>query len=691
MKGTSIKIIYVYLILVSLFTFLAPNSFATAATDATAVTDKSETAQIHSLSGKWEFYWQRLLTPTEFRADATLTSEATISPDYIQVPMSWRGQSLGEQTNEGKPLPAHGYATYRKLLTVSPEYVNVNAALFFRYIDSAFRIWIDGVELEGAGTIGTSRQTEQPDLRMHLFYFTPRSQTVEIVIQVSNYSFREGGIVGEVKWANADVLVRDVFKGIAMQDILFICCFLLLSLYHLIVYFSRRTDASFLWLGLLTLWMGLRAFLLSEYLVHLLFPFITWEQIIRIEYIVETFVMISLMMFFHVMYPKDAHRLALWLTMTYSALLLVYLIVTPTEQFTSTLLYHWLGYVLILIYYFVYLGIVTVIRRREGAALNALGLTIIAAAILNDVLYYVGILSTAPLSSLAFLTFFFIQAINIAFKYSHLFRSNLRLTTELEGIVAEQTEELRQSNEQLLQFDDQRTKLLENIAHDLGSPIAGLQTHIYILENSETEAEQQARVLQLMKMNVQNLKRQAEDLYDLTGVGRNADALELQTMTIQQLWQRILPFFEEKQGWGQIELQFGDVSGAGQAGHENHSEASMLNVNLTGVLRVVQNYLDNAIKFSLQEPCPVRIDYRVRGDMLEFSLTDFGKGIRADELPHVFERFYKGDGNRKGIGLGLAIVKESIERQGGTVAVQSEEGKGSTFLFTLPLASLHQK
>ncbi len=678
MKGSSIKIIYVYLILVSIFTFLAPNSFATVAID------NSETAKIRSLTGKWEFYWQQLLTPSDFRSVATTsTSDTILKPDYIEVPSSWRGQTLSEHTNEGKRLPAHGYATYRKLLTVSPDKVGVNAALFFRYIDSAFRIWIDGVELEGAGTIGTSRSSEQPDLKMQLFYFTPRSQTIEIVIQVSNYSFREGGIVGEVKWAEANVLVRDVFKSIAMQDILFISCFLLFSLYHLIVYFSRPEDASFFWLGMLSLWMGIRAFLKSEYLIQLLFSWISWEHMIRFVFIAEVFAVMSIFMFFYVMYPKDAHRLPLRITLGYSALLLVYFLVSPTEQFTSTMLLHWSGYLLILFYCVPYLGIVSFFIRREGAVLNVLGLMLIAIATLNDLLYYAEVIDSVPMSPFAVFGFIFIQAINIAFKYSALFRSNLRLTTDLEHIVAEQTEELRQSNEQLLRFDQQRTKLLENIAHDLGSPLAGMKTHLFVLRSRHSEPEQHNRLISQMQMNVDNMSRQVQDLYDMTGIERNASIMHLEPTSVQALRESIAGLLQQRVEWEQIEVTWSPQ--AVVVDEQIGEQSAFVEVNLQGILRVVQNYLDNAIKFSFDDPCRIDIEWMIADGQLEFGLTDFGRGIPEEEMPRVFERFYKGEEKRKGIGLGLAIAKEIMERQGGTVGVRSEYGKGSTFSFRLPL------
>ena len=71
------------------------------------------------------------------------------------------------------------------------------------------------------------------------------------------------------------------------------------------------------------------------------------------------------------------------------------------------------------------------------------------------------------------------------------------------------------------------------------------------------------------------------------------------------------------------------------------------------------------------------------------TVADTGTGISQEDLPHVFERFYKGDKARSkgGSGLGLAIAKHTIQAHGGTIRAESEEGKGSTFTFSLPLRS----
>jgi two-component system phosphate regulon sensor histidine kinase PhoR len=104
------------------------------------------------------------------------------------------------------------------------------------------------------------------------------------------------------------------------------------------------------------------------------------------------------------------------------------------------------------------------------------------------------------------------------------------------------------------------------------------------------------------------------------------------------------------------------------------------------IRQVVTNLLHNAIKFSSQGGRVV-ISTRQEGGYVSVSIADKGIGIAREDLPHVFERFYKADKSRSGggTGLGLAIAKHVVQAHGGKILAQSEEGKGSVFSFTLPL------
>ena len=100
--------------------------------------------------------------------------------------------------------------------------------------------------------------------------------------------------------------------------------------------------------------------------------------------------------------------------------------------------------------------------------------------------------------------------------------------------------------------------------------------------------------------------------------------------------------------------------------------------------QVITNFLTNACKFTFQGA--IRMGYKEREDGLYFYVKDTGKGIERKNLPHVFERFAKFDSFIQGTGLGLSICQTILENLHGKIGVESEEGKGSTYWFTITCA-----
>ena len=112
------------------------------------------------------------------------------------------------------------------------------------------------------------------------------------------------------------------------------------------------------------------------------------------------------------------------------------------------------------------------------------------------------------------------------------------------------------------------------------------------------------------------------------------------------------------------------------------------NIDANKIIQVINNLLGNAIKFT-PDNGTITVEAVLRGDKeIEISVTDTGIGISEEELPKVFHKFYQVSGNLqteiRGTGIGLAIAKEIVELHGGRIWVESQVGKGTRFIFTLP-------
>ncbi|MED3090878.1 ATP-binding protein, partial [Bacillus toyonensis] len=119
-------------------------------------------------------------------------------------------------------------------------------------------------------------------------------------------------------------------------------------------------------------------------------------------------------------------------------------------------------------------------------------------------------------------------------------------------------------------------------------------------------------------------------------------------------------------------------------------KSRFIDMDTDKITQVLYNIISNALKYS-PEGGTVTYRLRDRGDLLEISVSDQGMGIPKENVDKIFERFYRVDKARSrqmgGTGLGLAIAKEMIEAHGGSIWAKSEEGKGTTIYFTLPMAA----
>ena len=650
-----------------------------------------------SLKGDWQFYWQQALTPDDFNETA-IASANQPKGATINIPSSWVGQTLGTSINNGKPLPRFGYATYRKQMTIPAEQVGTNMALLLESVGSAYRIWVNGELVDGLGKVAmgssaTGSESETPWIRLNLIYFTTQTEQLDIVIQTSNYSFRESGIFGDTKIGDANALTLYVFKNYILQDLLFIGAFLVIGLYHLIIYFISKRTVDLLWLGALCLFFAIRALLLNKFLFYSVLPDVSWSLLLNMQFAFKFIAFLTYLGLIRSLYRDDVNPLLHRIFNVIGLLMLLYVLVVPLSHFTVTILAQTIVIVITIIYYGGFVGYSALGNRREGASLNMVGTFVFIIGIVHDYFLFTTNLSSVQMIPFALLMYLLLQAATISYRYAMIQRRNLQLAGELqemnsslEATVAERTEKLQESNEQLYQIAEQRAQLMANIAHDMGSPLVGIQSHLNMMREEEATRDQRKFVVfDQMVTKLTYLKKMTDNLFDLSQLEAGAMDLQLEREKVADVSQNLQAEVRRIADAASMEVSFGRWFPT----EHNRPEDEVL-VDFHSLCRVVQNYMENAHKFSTSTPCRLV----VHGDVgtvesglreLVFTVEDFGSGIAEEDLPHIFERFYKGKGQVKGGGLGLAIVKEIMDQHGGTVGVTSQFGRGSTFFFRLPV------
>jgi len=236
-----------------------------------------------------------------------------------------------------------------------------------------------------------------------------------------------------------------------------------------------------------------------------------------------------------------------------------------------------------------------------------------------------------------------------------------------------------------LQFADQKQKELESLrrdlitwaGHDLRTPLASIRLLVEaIADGVVTDPEMVQNYLAQAKKNVDNLTLLVEDLFQISQLDSGGIPLKLEPSSLSDLISDTLESFS-----GMANQKGIHISGSAALG----VDPLLLDVLWFG--RALNNLVINAIRHTSFGGC-IRLTAEPFENGVLLSVQDSGDGISPEDLPHVFERFYKGEKSRNrssgGAGLGLAIVKGIVDAHNGDIHVESELGKGTIFKVFLP-------
>ena len=220
-----------------------------------------------------------------------------------------------------------------------------------------------------------------------------------------------------------------------------------------------------------------------------------------------------------------------------------------------------------------------------------------------------------------------------------------------------------------------RRDFISNISHELRTPLASLKALTETLQNGAlADAEAGPRFLGRMVTEVDALTQMAQELLDLSRIESGQVALELEPV----LPKRLLTAAMERM---RLQAERAGLS----LGIECPEDLPTVRADRGRLEQVLVNLIHNAIKFTRPGGTVTLLAEPVQ-EAVRFAVRDTGSGIPADDLPRIFERFYRVDKSRtgSGTGLGLSIARHIVEAHGGRIWADSEEGRGSTFYFTVP-------
>jgi len=224
-----------------------------------------------------------------------------------------------------------------------------------------------------------------------------------------------------------------------------------------------------------------------------------------------------------------------------------------------------------------------------------------------------------------------------------------------------------------------KSDFVAKVSHEIRTPLIAMEKSLSLILSKTTGplSEEQDKFLAITDRNLKRLSALINDLLDLSKLEAGKVTLVREPVVIEKVIEEPILVFRNWAETKSIKIDKKIQEGLPQA-----------NIDANKIIQVINNLLGNAIKFT-PDNGTITVEAVLRGDKeIEISVTDTGIGISEEELPKVFHKFYQVSGNLqteiRGTGIGLAIAKEIVELHGGRIWVESQVGKGTRFIFTLP-------
>ncbi|MCL0093482.1 cell wall metabolism sensor histidine kinase WalK [Dehalococcoidia bacterium] len=224
-------------------------------------------------------------------------------------------------------------------------------------------------------------------------------------------------------------------------------------------------------------------------------------------------------------------------------------------------------------------------------------------------------------------------------------------------------------------FQTMRQEFVGNISHELRTPLASMKAVLETLNEGAIDDRQIAKdFLAMMGGEVDRMTQLVRELAELSRIETGQNELEIAPVDLNSLIDQAVTKLKPQSERKQIDIL-----------RQSDPALPVIPAEEERIEQVLTNLLHNAIKFTPASG-KIIISAKSEDDGVLVAVEDTGAGIPAEDLPHVFERFYKADKARssEGTGLGLAIAKHIIQAHEGNIWARSEEGRGSTFSFRLP-------
>ena len=642
---------------------------------------------IVNLNGEWEFYWNQMLYPFNFKQD-----KKPVPDCYGSVPSYWTDYKSGKVKTEKK-----GYATYRLTILLPPD-IKSRLCLDVPIFDSSYDLWLDDMLLTSNGHPGKTKDETIPQYDPVFLRISPLSDTLTILINVSNFHHHRGGFwmpmrIGtfqEINKSNANKWAGDYAAFSLLMGFAF---------FFLIFFFLSPKDRIMGFFSLVLFSVALRPLFTSHFLIYD-FINLSWLWTIKLEYLSLFLGICGWTWFTDSLYQSKFIRIVSYIITFVFSVSFLLTIFLPVGLFSYSIFPVYVSIVILMIYS-LYRSFEGLIQKRLVDGIYFFAFILVAVGSVHDIMVSLGKSYThiGYVMSFIIVIFIFIHATMLLYKWIIAFNEKEKLRKELEFLnrnleqmIDERTQELKTrnkeiekqstkialQNKQLSETVQLKNKIFSVIAHDLRSPVVNI---LYML-NLLKEEEYKEKYDTFANSSIQYAQMVINLLENMLVWGRGQEDKIKYEPSEQDLASIILTnlsIFKESTDRKDITINF----------TQKGNSFAFFDKALMDI--VIRNILSNAVKYTFRGgriSILLKDKYNGDGDIL-LRICDNGIGIPAAKLKNLFTQkeiqSVPGTEDEKGTGLGLKLCYELIKINGGTIDVESKEGEGTCFIITLPV------
>ncbi len=590
------------------------------------------------LDGKWEFFWDSIKLPENFKGRSP-------APDgYYTVPKYWTAY-------KGLSLPAKGRASYRLLIKLNTR--NRPLSLLTPEIFTDYKLFING---QPAGRNGDFKKDSIRFLSPRIFTFYNNSGTIEILLNIENHLHENAGI-GQSFFIGSPENIRKQNLFSIIPEMLLVAVCLFAGIYHILLFTFRRKEKQLLYFGLFSILIAIRTTMTGTTFMMQLFPDLPFWIGSRIATAVIPLCVLTFQAysyyFFRPLSSKKTHQILMIMHGGYLALAFF----APPMVYSSL----FAPYLLIITGSCLLVAgtnIYAIVKGFRYSLIFIAGLLFIFTGVANDMLHYLQIINTGYYLTLGFSLFIIAQSIMLAIKFSNEHRMVEALSKRLRIL------------------DGLKDEFIANTSHELRTPINGIIGLSDSLIDGVTGNLPIETIdnLQLISSSAKRLSSLINDILDYSKLRRKEIAITEKNIDLRQMVAVVLTVIQTTIPLKEIELI-----------NAIDDPFPLVRGDEDRLQQILYNLIGNAVKFT--EKGFVKISAEERKDHVVVLIEDTGTGIPEHLFNDIFRSFEQGDGtiDRQygGTGLGLPITKKLVELQGGRISLQSVEGKGSVFSFTM--------